>query len=96
MSGYRAAAVIASKLTLATSLLFLPHTATARADIAPPCDQPDATLCSWTINVDGNEVDVKGCAHEDGNEDGMPCLWRDPDGGAMYYVDSANYRAVRP
>lgn len=32
------------------------------------------------------------CQEEDGNTDGLPCSWTDPDTGAVYYVDSANYR----
>lgn len=32
------------------------------------------------------------CEQEDGNTDGAPCNWTDPDTGAVYYVDSSNYR----
>jgi hypothetical protein len=32
------------------------------------------------------------CAYEDGNTDGQPCAWTDPDTGRAYFVDSANYR----
>ena len=32
------------------------------------------------------------CAFEDGNTDGLPCMWTDPDTGTAYYVDSSNYR----
>jgi hypothetical protein len=32
------------------------------------------------------------CSYEDGNTDGLPCVWTDPDTGARYYVDSSNYR----
>ena len=32
------------------------------------------------------------CAYEDGNPNGMPCLWVDPDTGDAYYVESENYR----
>lgn len=33
------------------------------------------------------------CQYEDGNTDGKPCNWTDPDTGHAYYVDSSNYRA---
>lgn len=33
------------------------------------------------------------CQYEDGNTDGKPCNWTDPDTGRAYYVDSSNYRA---
>lgn len=58
----------------------------------PVCDRVDVTECSWTIDVDGRQFDVVGCANEDGNVDGRPCLWRDSDTGAMFYVTSQNYR----
>lgn len=32
------------------------------------------------------------CAQEDGNVDGKPCLWIDPDTQGVYYVESENYR----
>lgn len=32
------------------------------------------------------------CAYEDGNTNGLPCTWTDPDTGRAFYVDSANYR----
>lgn len=31
------------------------------------------------------------CTHEDGNTDGRPCWWTDPDTGTRYYVTSENY-----
>jgi hypothetical protein len=37
-------------------------------------------------------VGVSVCAHEDGNPDGHPCLWVDPGGTGVYYVDSSEYR----
>jgi hypothetical protein len=33
------------------------------------------------------------CPYEDGDPDGTPCMWTDPDPGAQYYVNSDNYRA---
>jgi len=35
---------------------------------------------------------LPACAHEDGNPDGNPCWWTDPDTGTRYYVTSENYR----
>lgn len=32
------------------------------------------------------------CRHEDGNPDGQPCAWIDPDTGIAYFVTSENYR----
>lgn len=32
------------------------------------------------------------CQFEDGNRDGLPCLWLDDDTGEVWYVDSTNYR----
>jgi hypothetical protein len=32
------------------------------------------------------------CQYEDGNTDGLPCMWTDADTGTQYYVDSSNYR----
>ncbi|WP_100514447.1 hypothetical protein [Mycobacteroides abscessus] len=32
------------------------------------------------------------CQYEDGNTDGKPCNWTDPDTGTVYYVGSSNYR----
>lgn len=35
---------------------------------------------------------LPACQYEDGNPDGQPCSWTDPDTGRAFYVDSANYR----
>lgn len=32
------------------------------------------------------------CQFEDGNVDGRPCQWTDPDTGRAYFVTSENYR----
>lgn len=64
----------------------------AQADVPPICDQPQASLCTFDVELDGAAYVVKGCDHEDGNPDALPCLWRDPDTGAMFYVTSENYR----
>lgn len=34
------------------------------------------------------------CVEEDGNTDGKPCWWTDPDTGTRYYVTSENYRVI--
>ncbi|WP_131588735.1 hypothetical protein [Mycolicibacterium phlei] len=34
---------------------------------------------------------VPACIYEDGNPDGLPCIWVDPDTGAQYYNDGSNY-----
>ena len=71
---------------------------TAQAtDGGPTCDQSDVTLCHWTVEVDGPsgtliDIEVKGCAYEDGNPDGLPCLWFDPDTARPFLVDGSNYR----
>lgn len=36
--------------------------------------------------------EYRECANEDGNPDGQPCMWTDPDTGTRYYVNSENYR----
>lgn len=47
-----------------------------------------AVAYSWTPTYEKLPV----CAHEDGNPDGSPCWWTDPDTGTRYYVTSENYR----
>lgn len=32
------------------------------------------------------------CLYEDGNPDGLPCVWTDPDTGNAYVVVSESYR----
>lgn len=41
---------------------------------------------------DNGTVITTRCAEEDGNTNGLPCTWIDPDTGDAYNVDSANYR----
>ncbi len=36
------------------------------------------------------------CQYEDGNPDGQPCVWTDPDTGTEYDVSSENYREGAP
>lgn len=52
--------------------------AAAVLTIAPISDTPNTTL--------------PACVYEDGNTNGQPCTWTDPDTGRQYWVDSANYR----
>jgi len=35
---------------------------------------------------------IPACQYEDGNPDGKPCFWTDPDTGDEYYQDGSNYR----
>lgn len=77
-----AAAILAIDAILAAGIAGAYSIATARADT---CDQPRASLCSWT-------VELSGCDYEDGNPDGRPCLWLDPDTGRAYVNDGSNYR----
>lgn len=35
---------------------------------------------------------LPACEYEDGNTNGMPCEWTDPDTGKFYRVSSENYR----
>lgn len=35
---------------------------------------------------------LPACEHEDGNTDGAPCLWFDPDTGTAFYVGFEDYR----
>lgn len=61
----------------------------------PTCQYEDGsygTECLWSVEVDGRVQLVGSCANEDGNVDGKPCLWADPDTGNRYYVTSDNYR----
>ncbi|SKD59306.1 Uncharacterised protein [Mycobacteroides abscessus subsp. massiliense] len=42
--------------------------------------------------VEAHAQPLPVCQEEDGNIDGKPCNWTDPDTGAVYYVTSENYR----
>lgn len=39
-----------------------------------------------------NYIQLPTCRYEDGNPDGMPCVWTDPDTGNKYVNSSKNYR----
>ena len=54
-----------------------------------------ALIAVPTLTVDLRALErpsVPFCLYEDGNPNGKPCLWVDPDTGAMYHVESENYR----
>ena len=36
--------------------------------------------------------ELPACQFEDGNTNGKPCNWVDPDTGITFYVSSENYR----
>lgn len=50
-----------------------------------------ATTCY--IDVDGARHCLPSCDYEDGNPDGLPCVWVDTDTGDAYLNDGANYRS---
>lgn len=60
------------------------------------------TLSTLTVTLGGYVVPtthphadaqpLSTCEYEDGNTNGMPCNWIDPDTGTAYLVDSFNYR----
>lgn len=35
---------------------------------------------------------LPACQFEDGNPDGLPCMWTSPRTGLAYYNDGSNYR----
>lgn len=39
-----------------------------------------------------NAAPLPQCQYEDGNQDGQPCMWTDPDTGNVFIVTSENYR----
>lgn len=73
------------------------HYGTATA-YAFPCDAGAVVAdqpCRYGIDYDGSlnvYVGLPDCQHEDGNPDGMPCLWTSPRTGIAYYNDGSNYR----
>lgn len=90
-----ALAAVAAAAFIAIGAIISAPTATA----APGCPVTDVTQCTWTVEIDGPDgrpidVELPGCAFEDGNTDGRPCVWFDPDTGRPYLVDSRDYRSV--
>lgn len=62
----------------------------------PMCDtgeNPIVLPCNW---IDDNGVVVHftdvACEFEDGNVDGLPCIWTSPTTGDAYFVTSEEYR----
>ncbi|CPR91584.1 hypothetical protein [Mycobacteroides abscessus] len=45
-----------------------------------------------TTHTHADAQPLSTCEYEDGNTDGMPCNWVDPDTGTVYRVSSENYR----
>jgi hypothetical protein len=94
----RALALIAAELGMAASFALaglIGFHGRAEAAPLPTCqyeDGTEGTACLWTVEHDGIMSLVPACAYEDGNPDGMPCLWTDPDTSTRYYVTSENYR----
>lgn len=55
----------------------------------------DRDLYAYEVSVQPPFSPVDGlvrCQYEDGNPDGLPCVWTDPDTGDLYYNDGSNYR----
>lgn len=80
-------------LVSAVAAFSLAGIGTAHAE-SPVCADPDGStgVCRWTVEIDGRTELVPACEYEDGNVDGLPCLWSDPDTGVRFYVTSENYR----
>ena len=84
MNKHNAIALAAATWTLGASLALgfaASHSAQADVSVAMRCvgdSQP-----SWCYPA---------CKFEDGNPDGLPCIWTSPRTGQQYYNDSANYR----
>lgn len=88
MIGLKPAVALASTSTDAPEWVLTPMCASSDP-IVLPCNWVDdsGTLVHFTRTV---------CAYEDGNVDGLPCVWIDPDTGNAYFVTSENYRNGQP
>jgi hypothetical protein len=51
-----------------------------------------ALLILGPVCTTDTHVCAPQCVYEDGNPNGQPCLWVDPDTGNAYYVASENYK----
>lgn len=107
MNGRRVALVmIGAQLAFAASIGLggmiglKPAVALAAADapewvLTPMCQSSDPIVlpCNWTDDT-GTLIHFTRtvCANEDGNPDGLPCVWIDPDTGDAFYVTSENYQ----
>lgn len=59
--------------------------------MSPECLVP-GKIETWCISGMGDAAkEAIRCPHEDGNPNGQPCLWLDPDTRELYYVDSTQY-----
>jgi hypothetical protein len=80
-----------AELAFAAVFALAPFTPSVSYASAPQCagvsvDGVPLALC------DGIAVQYPRCAYEDGNPDGAPCVWVDPDTGNVFYNDGGNYR----
>lgn len=83
---------IASQLVLGLSLVFVPTPAAHAATECAGIDVDGRPLARCSDAAGTYVVSLPPCRYEDGNVDGRPCLWRDSDTGAVYWVGSDNYR----
>lgn len=64
----------------------------------PACDTPapaHSVSPVRTVRQDAPKqhgTALAACLYEDGNPDGLPCNWTDPDTGRVYQVDGSEYR----
>lgn len=42
--------------------------------------------------VSARQHELPACPYEDGNPNGLPCMWTSPSTGLAYYTDSSEYR----
>lgn len=94
-----AVVVVGAELAFAGSFLIggpLMHSATAQATSPYGLTAEPYCVEGASVSHDGVWSCLGLCAEEDGNADGLPCLWTDKTTGAVFYVDSSNYRPVAP
>lgn len=51
-----------------------------------------AAIADVTASAEPWVPALPACQFEDGNPDGSACDWTDPDTGAVFHVESHNYR----
>ncbi len=56
------------------------------------CKVPGKISVECLNDLSMQEREAIRCANEDGNTDGKPCIWLDPDTRDLYYVTSEQYR----
>ena len=70
----------------------------ALAEPAPEPPPVPAERCAevvrcWTVEIDGQSIDLPECATEDGNPgSGLSCVWISPRTGIPYYLDGNSDR----